>query len=417
MTSTALPSVPLSDLAVDEEILRAVGDAVASGWWSTGPRVAEFERAFAGLVGAGHAVAVASGSAALHLSVIACGCGHGDEVLLPSLNFVAAANAVRHAGARPVFFDVTGAGDPNLDPRDLDAAAGPRAKAIVALHYGGFACDMDSVMAIAARRGLVVIEDAAHAPGAVYRGRACGTMGHIGCFSFFANKNLPIGEGGMVVTDDADLAERVRRLRSHGMTAVTWDRDRGHAAGYDVVATGFNYRLDEIRAAIGLVQLARLPAANAARARLAARYRERLHVAGLTMAPADVASHEGAAHHLAVVILPRGAVREEIRAELATRGIQTSVHYPPIHRFSAYRELGSRPLPRTDDLAERLLTLPLFPHMREDQADEVVDALLAALARHGNGRSLDRRASRPGARDDAAGPLAPACAGSPRRGH
>ena len=340
---------------------------------------------------------MSSGSAALHLSLVACGCGAGDEVLLPSLNFVAAANAVRHVGARPVFCDITGAGDPNLDPRDLDAAAGPRATAIVALHYGGFACDMESVLAIAARRGLVVIEDAAHAPGALYRGRACGTLGHVGCFSFFANKNLPIGEGGMVVTDDADLAERVRRLRSHGMTTATWDRDRGHATGYDVVATGFNFRLDEIRAAIGLVRLARLPAANAARARLAARYRERLHVAGLAMAPADVASREGGAHHLAVVVLPRGAVRAEIRADLAARGIQTSVHYPPIHRFSAYLAPGARPLPRTEDLAERLLTLPLFPHMRDDQVDEVVAALLPAIARQSDARPLHRRASNPGA--------------------
>jgi dTDP-4-amino-4,6-dideoxygalactose transaminase len=257
---------------------------------------------------------------------------------------------------------------------------GPRTKAIVALHYGGAPCDMDAVRDVAERHQLVVIEDAAHAPGAAYRGRACGTLGAVGCFSFFSNKNLPIGEGGMVVTDDADLADRVRLLRSHGMTALSWDRERGHAAGYDVLASGFNYRLDEPRAAIGLVQLSRLAARNAARARLAERYRERLdHVAGLTVPLAARPPDATSAAHLAVVVLPRGSARADVRAALAARGIQTSVHYPPLHSFSAYSELATRPLSRTDDLAERLLTLPLFPHMTEAQVDEVADALVEAL--------------------------------------
>jgi dTDP-4-amino-4,6-dideoxygalactose transaminase len=380
-------SVPLSDLAVDDEILGAVRDAVGSGWWSTGPRVAEFEAAFADFVGTRHAVAVSSGTAALHLALLACDCGPGDEVILPSLNFVAAASVVRHAGATPVFCDIVGERDLtldlNLDPADVEAAAGPRTKAVVVLHYGGLPCDMDAVLALAERRGLAVIEDAAHAPGAARGGRACGTFGDAGCFSFFSNKNMPIGEGGMVVTGDDAVAERVRLLRSHGMTALSWDRARGHASGYDVVTGGFNYRLDEPRAAIGLVQLARLAGANAARARLAARYRERLDgVAGLavpTAGPADAIS----AHHLMVVVLPHGANRDELRAELTARRIQTSVHYPPIHRFSAFRQLSGRPLPRTDELADRVLTLPLFAHMTEDQVDEVADALIEAIERTG----------------------------------
>jgi dTDP-4-amino-4,6-dideoxygalactose transaminase len=383
-------SVPLSDIAVDDEILDAATGALASGWWSTGPRVAEFERAFARFLGAEHAVAVASGTAALHLAAAACGCGPGDEVVMPALNFVAAASVVRHLGATPVFCDIAGEHDPNLDPADLEAAVGPRTKAIVALHYGGAPCDMDAVRDVAERHRLVVIEDAAHAPGAAYRGRACGTLGAAGCFSFFSNKNLPIGEGGMVVTDDASLADRVRLLRSHGMTALSWDHERGHAAGYDVLASAFNYRLDEPRAAIGLVQLSRLRAGNAARARLAVRYRERLdHVAGLTVPRAARPPEATSAEHLAVVVLPRGSARAAIRGALAARGIQTSVHYPPIHRFSAYRELATRPLPRTDDVGERLLTLPLFPHMTEAQVDEVADALVETL----DGRAPASRAA------------------------
>jgi dTDP-4-amino-4,6-dideoxygalactose transaminase len=373
-------SVPLSDIAVDDELIAAAGRALASGWWSTGPRVAEFEAAFARFVGVEHAVAVSSGTASLHLAAAACGCGRGDEVVMPSLNFVAAANVIRHLGARPVLCDV-GELDPSLDPEDLDAAVGPRTRAIVALHYGGVPCDMAAVRDIAARRGLVVIEDAAHAPGAAYRGRACGSLGDVGCFSFFANKNLPIGEGGMVVTADGALAERVRRLRSHGMTALSWDHERGHAAGYDVPQIGFNYRLDEPRAALGLVQLERLPAANVARARLTEHYRERLDgVAGLSLPLARVPPVSTSAHHLAVVVLPPGSQRAEVRRWLARRGIQTSVHYPPIHTFSAYDGVAARPLPRTDQLGPRLLTLPLFPHMTTAQVDVVADALIEALA-------------------------------------
>ena len=375
--------VPIAKPFVGEEEKAAVLAALDSGQLTQGPRVAEFERAFARFLGAEHAVAVASGTAALHLSAAACGCGPGDEVVMPALNFVAAASVVRHLGATPVFCDIAGEHDPNLDPADLEAAVGPRTKAIVALHYGGAPCDMDAVRDVAERHRLVVIEDAAHAPGAAYRGRACGTLGDAGCFSFFSNKNLPIGEGGMVVTDDASLADRVRLLRSHGMTALSWDHERGHAAGYDVLASAFNYRLDEPRAAIGLVQLSRLRAGNAARARFAARYRERLdHVAGLTVPRAARPPEATSAEHLAVVVLPRGSARAAIRGALAARGIQTSVHYPPIHRFSAYRELATRPLPRTDDVGERLLTLPLFPHMTEAQVDEVADALVDTLDGH-----------------------------------
>lgn len=331
-------------------------------------------------IGAEHAVAVSSGTAALHLAAAACGCGPGDEVVMPSLNFVAAASVVFHLGATPVLCDV-GELDPSLDPEHLEAAIGPRTRAIVALHYGGVPCNMDAVLDIAASRGLAVIEDAAHAPGATYRDRACGALGDVGCFSFFSNKNLPIGEGGMLVTGDRALADRARLLRSHGMTALSWDRDRGHAVGYDVLAAGFNYRLDEARAAIGLLQLARLPEANAARARAAERYRERLEdVARVGLPLADIPPGSASAHHLAVVILPPGTDRAELRRALAGRGIQTSVHYPPIHTFSAYRELAARPLSRTDALAPRLLTLPLFPHITEAQVDHVIGALSAALA-------------------------------------
>jgi dTDP-4-amino-4,6-dideoxygalactose transaminase len=237
---------------------------------------------------------------------------------------------------------------------------------------------MEAICELAKAHDLAVIEDAAHAPGAQWGGRMCGTIGDIGCFSFFSNKNLPVGEGGMIVTNDDSLAESVRLLRSHGMTTLTWDRHRGHASSYDVVRAGFNYRLDEIRAALALVQLERLEGQNAARGRIVGFYRDVLDGKnGLSMpfAPRD---HVMPVHHLAVILLPEGTPRDEVRGLLAERGIQTSVHYPPIHLFQTYSELGSkRLLPQTEAVGERLVTLPLFPHMSDGQAVAVTEAVLA----------------------------------------
>ena len=373
--------IPLSDIFVDDEIVTAVTKTVASGWWSAGPTVEEFEQTFAAFCGARHAIALSSGTAALHLALLACECGPGDEVILPSLNFVAAANAVGHAGATPVFCDIRGVGDLNLDPADVESAISPRTKAILVLHYGGFPCDMAAVTEIAGRHDLAIIEDAAHAPGATWRGPMCGTIGRVGCFSFFSNKNLAIGEGGMVVTDDPELAQRMRLLHSHGMTTLTWDRHRGHAHTYDVIEQGFNYRLDEVRAAVGLVQLHRLKASNAARAQIAARYRELLEgVEGLVVPFGK--GPDSSSHHLAVVVLPEGVSRERVQEFMRERGIQTSVHYPPIHRFSAYANGAGarRELPNTDTIAGRLLTLPLYPHLQDAQVEAVAGALLEALA-------------------------------------
>jgi dTDP-4-amino-4,6-dideoxygalactose transaminase len=386
--------VPLSDVVGDDELVAAATDAVRSGWWSAGPRVAELEERFAAFTQARHAVAVSNGTAALHLALLAAGVGPGDEVITPSLTFVAVANSVRHTGATPVFCDVLGADDLNLDPADVEAAITPRTKAIVALHYGGFPCAMDAVLEIARRHGIVVIEDAAHALGATFDGQACGSLGAIGCFSFFSNKNLPIGEGGMVVTNDDELADRIRLLRSHGMTTLTWDRHRGHASSYDVLLPGFNYRLDDIRAAMTLVQLERLPGGNEKRSRLADLYVERLHgTAGIVVAFAERQDRETAAHHLAVVVLPEGVDRDVIRERLGSSDrIQTSVHYPPVHTFAAYAGQSDRPLPRTDAVERRLMTLPLFPHLPEAHVELVADRVEQALEHASSDRASLRSA-------------------------
>lgn len=380
--AAATPTVSLSDILVDDELLAAVHDTVASGWWSMGPRVAAFEEAFAAQCGVPHAFVVANGTAAIHLSLLATGIGPGDEVILPSLTFVAAANMVRAVGATPVFCDIAGPHDLNLDPDDLADAVTDATRALMPVHYGGFPCDMDALRSIADHHGLVVIEDAAHAPGAAAGGHGLGSFGDTGCFSFFSNKNLPVGEGGMVVTGNDTVAERLKLLRSHGMTTLTWDRHRGHASGYDVLAHGFNYRLDEVHAAIGLVQLSRLDANNAARGRHAERYRERLaDIEGLVVPFDAPATDTIPAFHLQEVLLPEGVDRDRIRGWLAAAGVQTSVHYPPIHTFTAFTsDAGRRPLPRTDAVAPRLLTLPLYPHLTDAQIDFVVDTLADAVA-------------------------------------
>jgi dTDP-4-amino-4,6-dideoxygalactose transaminase len=372
-------TVPLADVVVGEEDIAAVADVYRSGWLSMGPQTEALEREFAAYAGARHALAVANGTAALHLICAAAGLGPGDEVVVPSLTFVATVNAIAYTAATPVFADVVSVTEPWLDTGAVEAALSERTSAIMTLAYGGHPGSIADVAALGRERGLALLEDAAHAAGSRLGGRHLGTFGLAGAFSFFSNKNLAVGEGGMVVTDDDELAARVRLLRSHGMTTLSWDRHRGHASGYDVVDLGFNYRIDEPRAALARRRLARLDADNARRAELVARYRELLAgVDGLTPALPPLPG-EQLAHHLFTIVLDDGVGRARFREELAARGVQTSVHYPPVHRFSIYAPAVD--LPVTEAYAARAVTLPLFATMTLAQQDEVVDAVRAVLAR------------------------------------
>lgn len=379
----------LSDIDMGEEEARAVSDVVRSKWLSIGPRTAEFETAFAEMVGARHAVAVSSCTAGLHLALKGCGIGPGDEVLVPSYTFVASANAILYQGATPVFVDIAGPDDLNLDVTDLEARITPRTAAIIVVHLAGYAADMDRIMALAERHGLAVIEDACHAIGATYEGgadpeltgRKLGTIGSAGCFSFFANKNLVTGEGGMIVTDDDRIAEDARRSRAHGMTKTSWDRAAGRASDYDVVDLGYNYRGTEITAALGLVQLGKLHGANARRKALTRRYRERLaDCPSMTLPFADRIDDAG--HHIMPIVLKDARSRTAFREALKARAIQTSVHYPPVHLFTHYRERCKEPgpLPQTLDVAAREVTLPLHPLLSEADVDIICDEVLSAVA-------------------------------------
>ena len=374
--------IPLADIDFGPEEEEAVLQVIKSRWLTMGAVTQAFEEEFAAYVGARHAIAVANGTAALHLACLAAGLRAGDEVIVPSLTFVATANAVRYTGARPVFADITGKHDLNISPATIEPCLTPLTRAVIVMHYGGYPCDMPGITALAKSHDLVVIEDAAHAVGSVLDGRKMGTWGSIGCFSFFSNKNMTTGEGGMLVTDDDALAGKLHALRSHGMTALTWDRHKGHAWSYDVVALGYNYRLDEIRAALGRVQLGRLEHNNDRRRQLTGLYRE--HLQELTPSISiPFEDYRGiCAHHLMPILLPAGTDRTAFMEQMKARGVQTSIHYPPIHKFSAYRNIVAQMSPNlgvTEEVAAREVTLPLYPTLTEADVELVTRSVLESL--------------------------------------
>jgi dTDP-4-amino-4,6-dideoxygalactose transaminase len=364
---------------MNEDDLAAVVDVYRSGWLSQGPCARAFEEAIERYTGSPHAVAVTNCTVGLHLMALTAGLGPGDEVIVPSLSFVATANSIAYTGATPVFADVVSPTEPWLDPDSVERCVTTRTRAVVCMQYGGHPGESGALRKLADRHGLVLLEDSAHALGTRIGSEHAGTLGFAGAYSFFSNKNLPIGEGGMVVFRDADAAAQARLLRSHGMTTLSWQRHQGHAASYDVVALGHNFRIDEARSALGLSRLSRLDDDNRLRAAIDARYREQLEgTAGVTAAlppPRD----STLAHHLFAVVLDPAVNRDSVRERLSAAGIQTSVHYPPIHRFRIYAEARAD-LPVTDEAARRLLTLPLFPHMSEEQVDLVATTLQEVCA-------------------------------------
>jgi dTDP-4-amino-4,6-dideoxygalactose transaminase len=376
------PDIPLFDLALTPEDIEAVTRTLRSGWLTMGPRIQDLERAFAEHLGVRHAIAVANGTAALHLAYLSAGVEPGDEVIVPSFTFVATANAAIYCGAEPVFADIVGVEDPSIDPLAAERLITSRTKAICAVHFAGYPAAVDTLAKLCADRGLVLIEDAAHAPSAMLAGRKLGTFGTASAFSLFSNKVLAVGEGGLVATDDDAVAERVRHLRSHAMTSMTWDRHRGHADSYDVIDIGFNYRMDEPRAALALSRLSRMEPEIARRRELTHRYRERLKRQPELIVPYEDEEVDRSSCYVMPLMLRqperRSAVRHVLREQ---HGIQTSVLYPAIHQFSAYRDRArATALTHTERAAGSELTIPLYPEMTEHQQDRVMDALEAALA-------------------------------------
>ena len=366
-------SAPTLGLAEKQALCAVIDD----GWLTMGERVRRFEGVFAELHGASDAIAVNSATAALQLSLQAFDLGPGDEVLVPSLTFVATTNVMLHAGATPVFVDITSEMQPHLSLSDARRKLTRRTRAIMLMHYGGTLIDTAPWRAFADAHGLLLFEDAAHAAGMA----GIGSQSEATSFSFFTNKNMTTGEGGMMIVRDPERAARARLLRAHGMTASTLDRALGRAVGYDVVDCGHNFRMDELRAALGLVQIDRLMGWNERRRELVQHYR-RTFAERLPQVRVPFDASQPTSAHIMPVLLPEGADRPAVMRHMRELGVQTSMHYPPIHQFQHYRRnFRSVVLPVTERFASMALTVPLHPGLSAANVERVVDALRATLAR------------------------------------
>jgi dTDP-4-amino-4,6-dideoxygalactose transaminase len=359
-------SVPLVDLQVQyqahrAEIDEAVSRVIESGRFIMGPEVTAFEEAFAAFIGSPSAVGVASGTAAVHLALLACDVGPGDEVITTPHTFIATAEAISHTGATPVFVDI----DPatyTLDPARLENAITPKTKAIVPVHLYGHPADMGPLLEIAGRRGLFVVEDAAQAHGAEADGRRVGTLGHLAAFSFFPGKNLgAYGDAGAVTGTSAELLGRVRKLRDHGRISK-----------YEHDEIGYGERLDALQAAILSVKLRYLEGWTQARRRIAARY-----TAGLAETSLELPIERPGARHVYHLYVVRSRRRDQLLRALNDAGVGAGIHYPvPLHRQPAYREMAGLSFPNTERAASEILSLPIFPEMRDDQLDYVIDRVV-----------------------------------------
>lgn len=370
----------------DEEIA-AVAEVLRSGWLTTGPKTKEFEQRFAELVGTKHAIAVNSATAALHLALDAIGIGPGDEVLVPTMTFAATAEVVVHLGGKPVLVDCL----PDtlcVDPASIEAAITPRTKAMMPVHFGGHPCEMDELQAIANKHGLKIIEDAAHALPTRYRGRLIGSIGDLTCFSFYANKTITTGEGGMITTDDDALADRARVMSLHGISRDAWKRFTAEGSWYyEILHAGYKYNLTDIGSALGLVQLGRYDELWQRRQACAQRYDQLLgDLPEIQLPPVK----EGMQHawHLYFIQLNLEKLRinrAQFIEELKNRKIGTSVHYTPLHLHPYYRdEFGYKPedLPVAQRVYERILSLPLYPRMTDADIDRVSRAVHEVVMEH-----------------------------------
>lgn len=369
--------IPLFDLSYDHREQEAVMDVLRSKWLSMGPKAKEFERNFAEYLGGNvRCCAVSSCTAALHIALLVAGVSPGDEVILSGLTFVADLNVVILVGATPVLADSKSLNDWNVSPKDVARKITARTKAVIVVHYAGYPCDMDEFTSLCGEKNLVLIEDVAHAVGADYKGKKCGTFGDIACFSFFSNKNLSVGEGGMFVSAHEKFAEKAQLYRSHGMTSMTIDRHKGKAFSYDVVHLGLNYRIDEIRSALGIVQLEKLDFNNKRRGELVREYIQCFELVKEIVIPwKNPMSEITSSYHIFPILLPGHISKSKFMGFLKDKGIQTSVHYPAFRQFSFYQKRVKERLNIAEEISERVVVLPLFPGITVDSVHYVVDAV------------------------------------------
>ena len=379
--------IPLFDLNYGTDEITALTTTIRDNWISIGPRCEIFERNFSSALGTPYALTADNCTNALFMALMALKVSVGDEVLVPSLTFVATVNAVKYVGATPVFCDITSLEDLCISPQQIEDQITPRTKAVIVMHYGGFPCDMDAVMRIAKKYSLKVIEDACHGPLSEYvssnahlAGKKLGTIGDVGCFSFFSNKNISTGEGGMIVCNDEAIYQHLKLLRSHGMTTTSYQRAGGHSTTYDVVTLGYNFRMDDLRAGLGIVQLAKLPGDLGKRAQVRKWYEELLVDKSDLIMP--FSGHDGfVSNYIFAVMLKKGDAdyRDRVRDGLHIAGIQTSVHYPAVHRFKIYQPCVAS-LPKTEYASDHLITLPMYSKLTREDVEVVALELEKAMA-------------------------------------
>lgn len=367
--------IPLFKLNFGEEEIQAVTDTIHSKWISTGPKCEELEKQFVDMFNVGYAVSISNCTDALHLACMLCDIKGGDEVLCPSLTFAASVNCIKYVGAEPVFCDIVSSEHLNIDPDDIVKKITSKTKAIIVVHMAGFPAKMDEIMSIAQKYNLKVIEDACHGPLSEYKGKKLGTIGDVGCFSFFSNKNISTGEGGMLITNNEEMAKKARLLRSHGMTTMSYQRASGHATTYDIVELGYNFRMDDIRASIGVVQMRKLQNDLEKRIRVRQKYLEKLNDVKDIIVPFDN-NTEFVSNYIMPIVLKDSTVgkRDKVREKLHAAGIQTSVHYPAIHKFSIY--IGYKALlPQTEYVTDNEITLPMYASLTDEEIDYIVRTL------------------------------------------
>jgi dTDP-4-amino-4,6-dideoxygalactose transaminase len=372
--------IPFHRALIETEEINAVLEVLRSGWLTTGPRVKQFEASFAQHVGAAHAVAVSSCTAALHLALHAIDLREGDEVILPTMTFASSGEVVLYFNAKPVFVDC----EPDafhMDASLVERAITSRTKAILPVHYSGYPCDMDPILSVARKRGVKIIEDAAHALPARYKGKRVGAIGDLTCFSFYATKTVTTGEGGMITTDNADYADRARILSLHGVTKDAWKRYSSEGSWrYDIQATGYKYNLTDLQAALGLAQLQKCESMHLRRCVLAMRYTSALSSLDTFKVP-SIPDHVENAWHLYVLEVNQDLLtinRDRVIEELKERGIGTSVHFIPLHLHSLYGlKCGYRPgqFPNAERHFASAISLPLFPSLSFEDQDRVIEAL------------------------------------------
>jgi len=376
--------LPFSPPAIGEEEIAEVVDTLRSQWITTGPKTKRFEAEFAAAIGAPGALALNSCTAGLHTALATLGIGPGDEVITTPLTFAASVNVIEHVRARPVLVDV----EPdtlNIDPLGVARAITPRTKAILPVHFAGHPADLDSLMALAEPRRLTVVEDAAHALPATFRGRKIGSGKNPVAFSFYATKNLTTAEGGML-TGDQEFLDRARVLSLHGMSRDAWKRyDRGGSWRYDILAPGFKYNMTDIQASLGLVQLKKLAGFDVRRRQIAARYTDAFEADGAFECPVERGDVTHAWHLYVLRLRPDALTigRDRFVEELTRRNIGTSVHFIPVHTHPYYRDTyGYTPedLPVAYQAFQRLFSLPLHPRLTDDDVADVIDAVLDVAA-------------------------------------